>query len=98
MFYDGDSSLNRAFCAPNKIYEYAGLGIPSIGNKVPGLINTINKYKMGKCVNICVDNLKSAIKDIEKNYSDYSNNAYKFFNSTNNRTEIQKIVNEHLLV
>lgn len=40
VFYDDRNSLNRAFCAPNKIYEYSGLRIPAIGNEVPGLVNT----------------------------------------------------------
>ena len=51
LFFDDDrNSLNRAFCAPNKIYEYSGLRIPAIGNEVPGLVNTIGAAKAGVCV------------------------------------------------
>ena len=32
---------NALFCAPNKIYEYAGFGMPTLGNAIPGLIQTI---------------------------------------------------------
>ena len=44
--------LNKAFCAPNKIYEFSGFGIPIIGNDIPGLKNTIGLNNAGKCVRL----------------------------------------------
>lgn len=48
VFYS-DETLNKAFCAPNKIYEYSGFGIPAIANCIPGLINTIGKSGAAVC-------------------------------------------------
>lgn len=82
-FYRNDS-LNKVFCAPNKIYEYSGFGIPILANDIPGLKNTVGKFKAAECVKLDRDNIVHAINKIENNYSIYSENAKKFFESTNN--------------
>lgn len=76
--------LNNAFCAPNKIFEYSGFGIPILGNDIPGLKNTIGTAKAGKCIELKKRNIINAISDIEKNYEKYSKNALNFFNSIDN--------------
>lgn len=80
-FYDL-SSLNNVFCAPNKIYEYSGFGIPTIGNRVPGLINTLEKYDSG----IIVDknnkkDIINKIKKMDQNYEYYSRKSKLFYDS-----------------
>lgn len=82
-FYRPDS-LNKVFCAPNKIYEYSGFGIPIIANNIPGLKNTVGSFGAAECIDIKESNVINSIKQIEKNYERYSNNAKKFFESTNN--------------
>lgn len=76
--------LNNAFCAPNKIFEYGGFGIPMIGNDIPGLKNTIGKSNAGKCIDLKKENILKAINDMEKNYEEYSKNAIQYFNSVDN--------------
>lgn len=87
-FYRADS-LNKVFCAPNKIYEYSSFGIPIIANNIPGLKNTVGIFGAAECIEVNENNVISAIKKIENNYERYSNNAKKFFESTNN-VEVMK--------
>lgn len=92
-YYD-DSSLNNLFCAPNKIYEFAGFGIPTLGNDVPGLIYSIGLSRAGVCVNFNhIESIINALNDIETNYSEYSRNAINFFNTTDNLAVMREIVN-----
>ncbi len=91
------SSLNNLFCAPNKIYEYAGFGIPILGNDVPGLQYTIGTARAGVCADFL--NRKSiidALMEIEENYTEYSKNAVKFYESNDNLEIMKKIVNSVL--
>ncbi len=81
-------SLNNLFCAPNKIFEYSGLGIPMLGNDIPGLIYTIEHEKMGVCASYNdVDQVVTAINKIEKNHEEYAENAKAFF-ATNDLSEM----------
>lgn len=43
------SPLNVLYCAPNKIYEYAGFGVPMVGTDVLGLRIPFEKYNIGVC-------------------------------------------------
>ncbi len=88
LFYR-PTCLNKAFCAPNKIFEYGGFGIPMIGNDVPGLKNTIGNARAGECIPLTKANILEALEKIELNYDEYSNNAINYFNSIDN-LEIMK--------
>lgn len=94
VFYD-DFSLNQAFCAPNKIYEYSGFGIPMLANKIPGLENTVGKFNAGKCVDFECEQLMNAIKEIDDNYEQYSANALAFYNAADNEKKIRQLIYEH---
>lgn len=87
-FYRNDS-LNKAFCAPNKIYEYTGFGIPIIANDIPGLKNTIGNIGAAECMDLVEDNVINAIRKIDSNYEQYSSNALKFFEGTDNLRTMQ---------
>ena len=91
VFYDG-KTLNKAFCAPNKIYEYSGLGIPALANNIPGLKNTVGKAKAGVCVEFQHEKLRSAILEIEINYDEYSKNAIDFYEQTDNSKVMYEIM------
>lgn len=92
--YD-NSSLNNLFCAPNKIYEYCGFGIPVLGCDVPGLKSTIDKYQAGICVDFNnVNAIKEGILKMIDNYKFYSDNAKLFYNATNNEQKMYEIVSE----
>ena len=93
VFYD-DFSLNQAFCAPNKIYEYSGFGIPMLANKIPGLENTVGKFNAGKCIDFESKQLMEAIKEIDGNYKQYSANALALYNAVDNEETINKIIED----
>lgn len=83
VFYDG-SNLNKAFCAPNKIYEYSSFGMPMIANRIPGLLNTVGAAGCAECVDLRADKIADAIDAIDKDYERYSEAARSFFERTNN--------------
>lgn len=93
VFYD-DFSLNQAFCAPNKIYEYSGFGIPMIANKIPGLENTVGKFNAGKCVEFESKQLMKVIKEIDDNYEQYSANSLSLYNAVDNESTINDIIRD----
>lgn len=92
-FYRPDS-LNKIYCAPNKIYEYTGFGIPVICNDIPGLINTIGNSNSGKCIKLECNKIVEGIDFIEENYNELSKNAIKFFDSTDNLQEMKQLIND----
>lgn len=74
--------LDHTFCAPNKIWEYSGFGIPTLGNDLPGLEYTIGKAKAGVCVSFDnVDSIRNGILEIERDYENYSKHALSFYDS-----------------
>lgn len=91
-FYRNDS-LNKAFCAPNKIYEYSGFGIPILANDIPGLKNTIGTAGAAECIEFKSDYILEAIEKIEASYNDYSQKAKEFFNSTDNKKTMKELLN-----
>ena len=91
LFYHPDS-LNKVFCAPNKIFEYSCFGLPIIGNAIPGLENTIGKAGAGICTNFTYEELDEAIRNIKRNYSTFSTNSYAFFDSVDNTKTITSIL------
>lgn len=84
--------LNNVFCAPNKIFEYSGFGIPMLGNNIPGLKNTIGVSGAGECIELTKENVKNALKKIENNYDGYSNNSIAFFNSVDNLKTMEEFL------
>ena len=76
------SELNALYCAPNKIFEYAGYGVPMVGSDVLGLRNPFEQWDIGRC---CDDgSLKSileAIKFVDKNHESLERNCIAFFDS-----------------
>lgn len=85
--------LNALYCAPNKIYEYTGLGKPVLANSIPGLYNIIDKYECGLCCNL--DNkidIFNKIENISKNYIFYAKGAKSFYDSVNIKECIKEII------
>lgn len=91
VFYK-DDSLNRAYCAPNKIYEYAHFGIPMIGNRIPGLQDTVGQAHAAECIDMTAEQILSAIQKIESSYAAYSRSASQFFADTDNYAVMQNIL------
>ena len=84
--------LNNAYCAPNKIFEYGGFGIPMLGNDIPGLKNTIGNAKAGQFIDLKKDKIIKAIKEIEQNYAEYSKNAREYFDSVDNLEKVKQLL------
>lgn len=86
--------LNKAFCAPNKVFEYGGFGIPMLGNDIPGLKNTIGNAQAGKCIELKCDNIIEALNEMESNYESYSKNATSYFYSIDNYKTMKEFLNK----
>lgn len=93
VFYDG-ANLNKAFCAPNKIYEYSSFGMPMIANRIPGLLNTVGAAGCAECIDLTADNIARAIDAIDKNYVSYSEAAQAFFEKTDNLTTMSNMLHD----
>lgn len=74
------SLLNNVFCAPNKIYEYSGFGIPILCHDIPGLRYTVAVNRAGVCVD-CDDpeQIRRGLREIRDNYETYSLSSRSWF-------------------
>lgn len=90
--YYKEDSLNKIFCAPNKIYEYTGFGIPMLCNDVPGLKNTVGINKAAECIELNEENIIKAINKIDNNYEEYSKHALDFFEGENTLKTMEKLL------
>lgn len=90
----GFEKLNALYCAPNKIYEYAGSNIPMIGTDVLGLKEPFDKYNIGVC---CKDlepkTIVSAIKYVDEHHSEMTKKCRKFYESVDLDDIILEIIN-----
>ncbi|MDH0673398.1 hypothetical protein N5D03_02430 [Empedobacter sp. GD03861] len=94
LTYD-ESSLNNIYCAPNKIWEYSAIGLPMLGNNIPGLINVINQNNLGKCCDF--NNILEVDKNLNyilKNYEELSLNSSKFYNTVDVKNKIEDIISQ----
>ena len=83
--------MNEIYCAPNKLYEYSGYKVPMIGNDIPGLRYTIGYNAMGVIVDKFEPTyIKTAIKTIEMNYREFSQNCGEFYNMTDMDSIVMK--------
>ena len=96
VYYNGMESLNNAFCAPNKIYEYSAFGLPMLANNIPGLKNTVGARGAAICCDLTKNQIIAAIKDIEHNYESMKNAAIDFYKSTDCEEIMRTIINEKI--
>ena len=90
------NSLNNIYCAPNKIWEYGGFGIPMLANDIPGLKDTVEKYGAGLCLDM--DNptaIIEAVGRIDSDYARYSRNAKDMFDGCDIGTIVEKILGKY---
>lgn len=93
LFYLPES-LNKAFCAPNKIFEYSKFGLPILANKLPGLQNTIGKAGAGICTDFTYESIKEAIGKLIANYETYSRNSRAFYESVDNVATMRELMTD----
>jgi glycosyltransferase involved in cell wall biosynthesis len=85
-------SLNNVFCAPNKVWEYAGFGLPILGNNIPGLEATIGKHGAGLCVPISEDAIAQALAEIDRRYSDMSRRATGMYDEVSVEDIVDRVI------
>lgn len=93
----GNAGLNALYCAPNKIYEYTGLGLPVLTNDIPGLHNLVHSYECG--LSIDMDDTKTiseSLSELFNNYDKYQKGADSFYESVNVKKLIANILDEAL--
>lgn len=88
--------LDCAYCAPNKIWEFSGFGIPMICNEIPGLQYTVEANKCGICTDTDdAEAIVNAIKDIDAHYDTYSQNATKMFDDVNLLQLVEDVITKY---
>lgn len=92
--YGANSVLNPLYCAPNKIWEYSGFGLPMIGSDVPGLALPFLNYGIGEISDGSARSIAEAVLRIESDYDTYSKNAEKFYDSVNVKAIVMDILQE----
>jgi len=74
--------LNSIFCAPNKIWEYAGFGLPMICQNLPGLRNTVGTMQAGECIDTSDSSaITTALERIDANYDTYVTASTQMYDS-----------------
>ncbi len=97
---NGNSLLQRTnaiYCAPTKICEYAGFGVPTLGNDLPGLVETIERHQAGICCQLTEASILEAADKLIKNIDFYSGNATAFFENTDLDGQIKAVLDRVLL-
>ncbi len=75
------SVLNALYCAPNKIFEYAGFGLPMLGADVPGITIPFKSYDMGRTYENTVQSVIRALEEIDEYYNKMKKNSFDYYNS-----------------
>ena len=83
-------SLNNVYCAPNKIWEYAGYGIPILAQDIPGLRSTVGAFEIGVCVDLeSQESIHTGVSAILDNYLELKRNCCKAFDSVHITSQLQ---------
>jgi len=88
-------SLNNVFCAPNKVWEYSGFGIPMICSALPSL----QALFAGNSAGVCVDlddgvQVERALRKIDSDYRQCSEAAQRLYESVDVQGCISEIIDE----
>lgn len=88
----GHINQNNEFCAPNKIWEYTGFGLPILTNDVYAMKKTLERYRFGRSLNlerVNAQQVREAIQDLLTHEAEYSDTARRFFDGTDNAAIIR---------
>lgn len=94
-------SMNNEFCAPNKVWEYSGFGLPMIANDVLGLKNTVERFNAGICMNLdllSLSDLKNNLRFLLERENEFGKNAELLYQSCDNVAVLRNALKrwEHL--
>lgn len=90
---DSFAKLNNLYCAPNKIYEYAGSSVPMIGTDAISLQEPFEKYGIGMCCErLDKECIINAIRIVDEKHDEFSGNCRKFYDSIDLDLILNKIL------
>lgn len=72
--YYPTNTLNNRFCASNKVYEYASVGLPMISNENPTIKAELEEHHLG----IATSNLKQGLVELSKDLESYKMSCEKY--------------------
>lgn len=94
IVYYTPNSLNNIFCAPNKVWEYARFGAPTISNTIPGMLDYTMKYKSGiSCDFDSPKDIKQSLRRLIEEKEVYSLNARRMYEAVDYVGTIRQILN-----
>jgi tetrahydromethanopterin S-methyltransferase subunit B len=73
--------MNNAFCAPNKIWEYAGFGLPVLVSDNPPLVSLVREYEAGVYSKWGRDAIVASLRKIVENYEEMSRGSKRLYES-----------------
>lgn len=88
--------LNAQYCAPNKIYEYAAFGLPTLGNAIPGLESTIGAACAGVLCDINEAQILGAADELISRIDYYRERAFSFYKNTNVVQQIKDVLDARM--
>lgn len=92
-------SINAVFCAPNKVYEFAGFGIPMLCNDNPGLKYTVEHCGMGICVpEMTAPEIAKALKHIDANAEAMSAAATCYYESESLEHSVEQALERYVAI
>jgi len=92
VYYDSEG-LNNYYCSPNKIYEYAQLGIPMLVSPQPFLKKIVSKYHIGEVLdlNAPLETQADIISKLINNYKYYQQGMKNFLADNSYEKEMAKL-------
>lgn len=98
-YVSNNGSINAVFCAPNKVYEFAGFGIPMLCNDNPGLKFTVEYKGMGVCVSdLSVNEIIKALQKIEQHSFEMSEAALQYYKEESVELAVQRTLNRYMSI
>lgn len=86
------NGLNNIYCAPNKLFEYASVGLPMVASYNRNIEEKMKKYEIG----VCKKNIKEAIEEVGENLEFYKKKL-KLFLSDNSWEKESNILRTKIL-
>ena len=85
-------NLNNLYCAPNKIWEYSGFGIPFIGNDSIVLTQIANNFHSGITCNFNASCISESLIHIINNNDSLASNSAKFYESVDLKNSFYEVL------